>query len=127
MVQTRAVPGEEITAATRAVLALSLGVGAVAAGGSALIGDPLVLVSIPTLALAAAIARGATTPAAYAAACLWLMFLLRVQGEALLVPIAMAVICLAVALGPDCLEAWFSDTREPQPPRAAEEGWIEEG
>ena len=127
MVQTRAVPGEETTAATRALLALTLGVGAVAAGGSALIGDPLVLVSIPTLALAAAIGRGAITRAAYAAACLWLMFVMRVQGEALLVPIAMAVICLAVALGPDRLEAWFSDTREPRSPRAAGEGWIEEG
>src|SRR5688572_30854258 len=101
MVQTRAVPGEESTAATRAVLAMSLGVGAVAAGGSALIGDPLVLVSIPTLALAVAMARGAVTAAAYAAASLWLMFLLRVQGEALLVPIAMAVVCMAIALGPD--------------------------
>ena len=127
MVQTRLVPGEETTAATRAVLALSLGVGAMAAGGSALIGDPLVLVGVPTLAVAAAVARGAMTPAAYAAACLWLMFVMRVQGEAVLVPIAMAVICLGVALGPDRLEAWFSDTREPEPPGAAEEGWIEEG
>src|SRR5688500_6142421 len=127
MVQTRAVPGEESTAATRAVLALSLGVGAVAAGGSALIGDPLVVVSIPTLGVAGAIARSATSPPAYAAACLWLMSLLQVQGEALLVPIAMAVVCLAIALGPDRLEALFSDTREPQPRRTAGEGWIEEG
>ena len=127
MVQTRAVPGEETTAAVRAVLALSLGVGALAASGSALIGDPLVLVGIPTLTLVLAIARGAITPAAYAAASLWLIFLLRVQGEALLVPLAMAVICLAIAVGPDRLEAWFSDTRAAPSPRAADEGWIEEG
>ena len=127
MVRTRTVPGEETTAAIRAVLALSVGVGAMAAGGSALIGDPLVLVGIPTLALAAATARGATTPAAYAAASLWLMFLLRVQGEALLVPLGMAVICLAIAVGRDRLEAWFSGIREPRAPSGADEGWIEEG
>lgn len=127
MVQARTVPSEETTAAVRAVLALSLGVGAMAAGGSALTGDPLVLVGIPTLVLAAAIARGASTPAAYAAAGLWLTFLLRVQGEALLVPLAMAVICLAIALGPDRLEAWISSTREPETSRGADEGWIEEG
>ena len=126
MMQTRRVPGDETTAVIRALLALSLGVGAVAAGGSALIGDPLALVSIPTLALGAAVVRGESIPAAYAAACLWLMFVMRVEGEALLVPMAMATICMAIALGPDRLEAWFSASRRPQPPRAADEGWIEE-
>ncbi len=125
-VQTRAVHGEETTAATCAVLALSLGVGAMAAGGSALIGDPLVLAGIPALALAAAIARGATTPAAYAAAALWIVLLLRVQGEALLVPLAMAVICLAIAVGSDRLEMWLSRAHEAEGSREVGQGWIEE-
>ena len=97
-----------------------------AAGASALIGDALVVVGIPTLALAAAIARGATVPGAYAAASLWLAFLPRVQGEALLVPLAMAVICLAVAVGPERLEAWFSGEREPDGFPQVDQGWIEE-
>jgi hypothetical protein len=58
----------------------------------------------------------------------WAALLPSANGEALLAPIAMIVLCLAIAIGPDRLSSWVgrdgSGSARTGP--EAEEGWIEE-
>lgn len=121
--RAHALPGEEGRAFTRAVLGLTLGVGAMGAAAAALIGDGFMLVGIPTAALAIALARGRTPAAGWAGVAVWLLYVPRMHAEALLVPLAMALICLGIGVGRDRLGRWF---REPDPARASDESWIEE-
>ena len=127
-VRTHAMVPEEIVAPERAILGLTAGVGAMAAAASAVIGDPFALIAVPTIVLLALLARGAVSAAGYAAMAVWLIFVLRAPGEALLVPLAMAVVCLAIGMGPDRLISWvrqdFGGRPDPEPPEAR--GWIEE-
>ena len=59
---------------------------------------------------------------------MWATLLPSAHGEALLAPLAMMVLCLAIAIGPDRLVSWVGRNvavrhvvDEPQPA-----GWIEE-
>lgn len=119
---------EEVEAAERALLALTAAVGAMAAASSAVVGDPLALVGIPTLVLVALLARHQPRPAASAAVVVWLTLLTQAHGEALVVPLAMSLVCLAIVIGPERLLAWnrddFGGRVDEGPPGA--EGWIEE-
>ena len=124
---TRAIP-EEIEAAERAVLGLSAAVGAMAAATSATGGDPLALVGVPTFILVILLARGHHRAAAYAAVAVWLPFLTRAPVEALIVPLAMSFVCLAIAIGPERLLSWIRDDfgghADDGPP--GDRGWIED-
>jgi hypothetical protein len=119
---------EEVEAAERAILGLTAAVGVMAAATSAAVGDPLALVGIPTLALVALLARHHPRPAASMAVVVWLTFLTQAHGEALVVPMVMSVMCLAIAIGPARLLAWIRDDFggrvDEGPP--GDQGWIEE-
>jgi hypothetical protein len=121
--------GEDAEAAVRAVFGLTVGVGGLAAAMAAAAGE-LPLVALPTLALLGLLLFGASiVGAAYAAGGVWLVLLPLAQGEALLVPLTMIVLCLAIALGPDRLLAWVARDATPGrgPARVTgDEGWIEE-
>jgi hypothetical protein len=124
----RASVPEEVEAAERSVLGLTVGVGAMATLLSLMVGDPLAVVGAPSLVAFVFLARGATVPAAWAALAAWLVFATRASNEAVVVPLVMAVVCLAIAVGPERFGGWLRDdmggshATEPQ----AEQGWIEE-
>ena len=74
--------------------------------------------------------RRSRTPASEEAiAAARLVLLPSAQGEAMLAPLAMIVLCAAIAIGPDRLVSWVVEDvggrRGSSPPRPAQ-GWIEE-
>ena len=119
---------EEIDAAERSVLGLTAGVGAMGTLISLMVGDPLAVVGVPSLATFVLVARGETIPGAWAAMVAWLVFATRAPNEAIVVPLAMAVACLAIAIGPERFGGWVRDDVEGSHGRdaEAEAGWIEE-
>jgi len=121
--------GEDAEAAVRAVFGLTVGVGGLAAAMAAAAGE-LPLVALPTVALLGLLLFGASiVGAAYAAGGVWLVLLPLAPGEALLVPLTMIVLCLAIAFGPDRLLGWVARDLQGTPPAeppATPEGWIEE-
>jgi hypothetical protein len=127
-VRAHASAPEEIVAAERAILALSVGVGGMATLISLAVGDPLAFVGIPSLVAFVLLARGAIGAAAWAAVVGWLIFATRAPNEAILVPLAMSVICLAIAIGPERFGGWLRDdvggSHGIEP--GEERGWIEE-
>jgi hypothetical protein len=119
---------EEAVAAARVVLGLTIGVGGMAAIMGAGSDQLLVVIVIPTIVLAAAVMRGVLPLAGWAGAAVWAVLLPSAHGEAILAPLAMVVLCLAIAIGPDRLTSWVGhdfaglhdgDGRAPH-------GWIEE-
>lgn len=126
---TRANRAEEADAAGRAVFGLSAGVGIVASASIAVSGQTL-FIGLPTLALLAALAIGWRVVAAYAGTAVWLLLAPSAHSEAVLAPLAMATLCLAIALGPNRLLSWIAHDAAPAPaPSAAataQDGWIEE-
>lgn len=116
---------EEAAAAARLVLALSIAVGGMAAVMGAVSGNSIVLVAVPVLTLVIVLARGAVSLAGWAGVAVWAAILPSANGEALLAPLAMIVLCLAIAIGPDRLSTWVgrdvAGTGAHSP-----EGWIEE-
>ena len=119
--------GEDAEAAVRALFGLTAGIGGFAAV-IALAAGQLPLTAIPTLALIGCLLVGARVViAAYGAASVWVVLLPAASGEALLVPLTMIVLCLAVAVGPDRLLSWLARDAAPgSVGGSAEEGWIEE-
>jgi hypothetical protein len=127
--RSRTPVSEEAAAAARVVLGLTVGVGGMAAVMGAAVAEPIVVVGLPTIVLIAAIIRGATSFAGWCAVAVWATLLPSAHGEAILAPLAMIVLCLALAIGPDRLLAWIGRDlggRAPgdEPPA---QGWIEEG
>jgi hypothetical protein len=132
---------EEAVAAARVVLGLTVGVGGMAAGIGAATGATVPFVALPTLVLVICLGWIAVTErwrdravslAGLAGVGVWAVLLPEAHGEAMLAPLSMIVLCLAIALGPDRLLAWIGrDIRgrpAPEAPEApASEGWIEEG
>ena len=108
------------------MLGLTAAVGAMAALSAAAIGDPLAAIGLPTVLLIAFAARHSVAAAGYAAAVVWVAFIPRAPGLAMLVPIAMAVICLAIALGPARLMAWVREDFGGRDRHEDATGWIEE-
>jgi hypothetical protein len=126
--RSRTPVSEEAAAAARVVLGLTVAVG----GLAALIGwvndDSIAVIALPVLVLLLAIVRGAISIAGWAGVAVWATLLPSAHGEALLAPIAMMVLCLAIAIGPDGLASWIGRNvaarhvvDESQPA-----GWIEE-
>ena len=115
-------------AAARVVLGLTIGVGCMAAIMGAGSDQLLVIVVLPTIVLVVALIRGAVPIAGWAGAAVWTVLLPSAHGEAVLAPLAMVALCLAIAIGPDRLTSWVGhdfaglhdgDGRAP-------DGWIEE-
>jgi hypothetical protein len=123
-----AVP-EEAVAAARVVFGLTIGVGLMAAAMGAATEGPIVVIALPTLVVLAAVARGMVPLAGWAGVAVWSVVMPSAHDEALLAPLAMIVLCLAIAIGPDRLLAWIGrdlggHARGDEPPA---QGWIEEG
>lgn len=123
----RTAHSEDAEAALRALVALTAGVGGFAAVGAAANGR-VPLIALPTLALLGCLLIGTSMAvAAGAAGSVWLVLLPAAPGEALLVPLTMIVICLAIAVRPDRLLGWLARDAAPGfVPPAADDGWIEE-
>jgi hypothetical protein len=131
--------GEDTQALARFVFGLTLGVGTMAAVIAALSGQPMVVIAVPTMLLAVVLHRwrGDTLPhpaGGYAAAVVWLVLATAARGDTFVVPLAMAAICLAFAIGPERVAAWLGRQwlragREPDVTGAGTSstaGWIEE-
>lgn len=119
---------EEAVAAARVVLGLTVGVGVMAAAFGLATEGPITVIGLPTLVLLFAIVRRVVTLAGWAGVAVWATLLPSAHDEALLAPIAMIVLCLAIAIGPERMLAWIghdvagrhdAEARQPQ-------GWIEE-
>ena len=119
--------GEDAQAVVRALLGLTAGAGAFAAAAAASTGQ-LPLIGLPTLALLGfLLARAPIAWPASAAVGVWVLLLPTASGEGILVPLAMIVACLALALGPDRLLSWVAvDAAPGSVPRVDDRGWIEE-
>jgi len=118
---------EEAAAGARVVLGLTIGVGAMAAAMGAATEEPIVVIAAPTLMLLVALVGGRVSMAGWAGIAVWATLLPSAHDEALLAPLAMIVLCLAIAIGPERMLSWIgrdavghrADDRHPQ-------GWIEE-
>ncbi|MGQ0609412.1 MAG: hypothetical protein ACT4OQ_13260 [Chloroflexota bacterium] len=119
--------GEDAEAVVRAVLGLTAGVGTLAAAMAALTGQ-LPLVGLPTLVLMGWLVAGAAVAgAAYAGAVVWLVLAPTAHGEALVAPLAMVVICLVIALGPERFASWVARDAAPAVTSVDDDhGWIED-
>jgi hypothetical protein len=124
MAAHRTAYGDDADALVRLVFGLTIAVGTVATAMIAATGD-VPLLGLPTLVLLAWLVAGASVAgAAWAAAAVWLVLAPIARGEALLAPLAMFVLCLAIALGPERLLSWLAHDLAPGR-AAADEGWIE--
>ena len=127
--RSRTPASEEAIAAARLVLGMTLGVGAMSAAIGASTSELMVVVALPTLVLLVAILRRAVKASGWAGVAVWVVLLPPAQGEAMLAPLAMIVLCAAIAIGPDRLVSWVVEDVAghrggSQPPPA--QGWIEE-
>jgi hypothetical protein len=126
--RSRSPASEGAAAAARVILGMTLAVGGMAAAIGAAAGDPILAIAVPTGALALALVAHAVPMAGWAGVAVWLVLLPSTRGEAVVAPLVMAAMCLAVATGPDRLLAWIGRDVGGQPrtePRPSD-GWIEE-
>jgi hypothetical protein len=126
--RSRSPASEEAAAAARVVLGMTLAVGGMAAAIGAASGDPILAIALPTVALSLALLVRAVTLAGWAGVAVWLVLLPSTRGEAILAPLVMVALCLAVAIGPDRLLAWLGRDVVGHPADEARlsAGWIEE-
>jgi hypothetical protein len=116
---------EEGEAAERVVVFVSVVVGAMLTLFESVTAFPL-LVAFATLALAVALVLRATGLAPWAALALWATILMRTDGWALVPPLMMIVLCLALAMGPDRLLDWVRDEWNGRDVSDPPSGWIED-
>jgi len=122
----RSAHGEEAEGVMRAIFGLTAGVGLMAAVIAAAADQPP-LIAVPTLVLIGCLCVSALGARAYAAAGVWLVLAPAAPGEAMLVPLAMILLCVAIAVGPDRLLAWVARDAAPEGgDGSAHEGWIED-
>jgi len=121
--------GEPERAASSVVLAVTAGVGVMivllfAAQGMV---NP---VAVPTAALLVSIGRHAVVASAWFSLVAWAMLLPLALGMAIVAPLMMIVICLALAIGPERVLAWLGAHAGLSSPRADADpgmvGWIED-
>jgi hypothetical protein len=126
--RSRSPVSEEAAAAVRVVLGLTVAVGFLAAAMGLAAEGPVMVIGLPTLVLLFAIVRGIVPMAAWAGVAVWATLLPSAQDEALLAPIAMIVLCLAIAIGPDRMLAWIGRDLVGRADADARQtgGWIEE-
>ena len=116
---------EEGEAAERVVVFVSVVVGAMLTLFESVTALPL-LVALATLGLAAALVVRASGLAPWAALALLGTILIRTEGWALVPPLMMIALCLALALGPDRLLDWVRDEWNGRTVSDPGSGWIEE-
>ncbi len=104
----RAQRSEEGDALYRVVVAVTAASGVMIAMFDAVNGG-LPLIVAPTVALLVALARRDAGLAAWAGLAIWVLVLPMAPGMAIVAPAAMAVVCLAFAIGPDEVLDWVRD------------------
>jgi hypothetical protein len=124
--RARAAVAEEVEAGERGILGLTAAVGSMAAAASAARGDALWLVIVPTASLLALLLARRTPAAAVAGVAVWLCFVGHASGEALVVPLAMALVCLALAVGPDRVVGILGAVTLRTDEGGGPGGWIED-
>jgi hypothetical protein len=125
--RSRSPVSEEAAAVARVVLGMTLAVGGMAAAIGAAADDAILAIALPTAALSLALIVRAASVAGWAGVAVWLVLLPSTRGEAILAPLAMAALCLAVAIGPDRLLGWLGRDVVGHPAEASpSSGWIEE-
>ena len=119
---------DEAAAAARVILGMTVAVGGMAAAIGAAAGDPILAIGVPTAVLAVALVARAVAVAGWAGVAVWLVLLPSTQSEAVLAPLSMAALCLAVAIGPGRLLAWIRRDVAAVTPNVPgpTDGWIEE-
>lgn len=121
--------GEEERAASSVVLAVTATVGVMLVLLSAVQGS-LAPIAFPTAALLVGMAHRNPVASAWCALVAWLTLLPIAAGSAVVAPLLMVVICLALAIGPDRLLAWAETHMRLGLPRAGSDpataGWIED-
>jgi hypothetical protein len=124
---TRSASSEEGIAATRLILGLSIAVGGMAGGIGLVSGQGMGWLTIPSVAIVAALFLRATPHAGWAATVVWAGLLPEAHAEAMLGPLFMIVACVAIALGPARLLALLRRDVEGRPADRPPDGaWIEE-
>ena len=125
--RAQAQPSEDVQVVERGVLGLTAAVCLQAGVMSAVAGEPLAVVALPAIAVVVLLARGAIVPAAYVGAVAWTLLLPHAAGVALIVPLALSVGCLAIAIGPGRLMDWVGeDFGGRARPGDAARGWFED-
>ena len=125
--RARAQPGEDMQVVERGLLGLTAAVCLQAGVMSAVSGDPLAVIAVPAIVVLVLLVRGSIVPAAYVGAAAWALLLPHAAGEALIVPLALSVCCLAVAIGPGRLMDWVGeDFGGRARPGDAAHGWFED-
>lgn len=111
----------------RLVLALSAAVGGMLTLIGLASGGLGVLFALPTVLMVVAMARGAVRMAARIGAVLWIALLPAAPGEAIIAPMAMIGLCVAIAVGPGRLLDWIGRDAVGRSSEAdAVGGWIED-
>jgi hypothetical protein len=124
--RARAARSEEGDALFGVVMAISAASGAMIAAFAVADGG-LPVIAAPTIVLVAALVDGAQRAASWAGVVLWLVVLPTGNGIGILAPAAMAILCLAFAIGPERLLDWVRDEWMGREEGVATEvGWIEE-
>jgi len=118
--------GEDAETVVRAIFALTAGVGGMLTG-IAVAGDQLPLIALPTTVLIGCLCFDRLSVAAYVAAGVWLALAPAASGEALLAPLSMILLCLAIAVGPDRFLGWLARDATPVGRALEDAGWIEDG
>lgn len=123
----RAQRSEEADALNRVVMAITAASGAMIATFAVAQGD-VPLTAAPTLVLLIALLRRTPAVAAWSALVLWALVLPMAHGIGILAPAAMAVVCLAFAIGPERLLDWVRDEWIGREDDAVTHpaGWIED-
>jgi hypothetical protein len=126
--QSRRQVSEETAAAARVVLALTIAVGGLAGTIGIVTGQPMALIAIPSGILLIAILVRAVVPAGWAGAAVWAGILPAAHAEAMVGPLVMIAVCLAIAVGPERLASLVArDFRGRRTTHdAPDTGWIEE-
>jgi hypothetical protein len=125
MLRRHAARSEEGEAAERAVILVTLAVGAMLTILDATHELPL-LVAAATLALVLAMGLRADRIVPWAAAAVWASILPRTEGWGTVAPLMMIALCLALAIGPGQVLDWLRDEWSGRASAEPAAGWIEE-
>lgn len=104
-------------AITRIAFGLTLATGAMVVATGLAFQDGVVVVALPTAAMAVLTVLRATHAAAWCGVVIWAMLLPAAQAEGFLAEMSMMAICAFVAIGPAPVVDWLTDdrTRATQP------------
>ncbi len=118
---------DEGAAAVSAIFAITAAASGMA-GLIATVGGEIPLVAAPTILMLAGIIAGRPGVAGMAGTAVWLSFVPMAHAEAMIAPLAMTLLCVAIAVGPEELLTWVRDDWNGRGTEEAStsSGWIED-